>query len=68
MWHQHRAANVINSGLLTMGASTGTNVGPLCIGIAGRPNGTETFLGAIDEVRISKQPAPLTRCSSSRRW
>ena len=47
------AANVIGSGALTLGAADGTVTGTLCLGNRGRPNGTETFLGSIDEVRIS---------------
>jgi autotransporter-associated beta strand protein len=47
------AASVLGSGTLTIGASDGTVTGPLVVGNRGRPNGTETFLGAIDEVRIS---------------
>jgi autotransporter-associated beta strand protein len=47
------AANPIGSGNLTMGTSDGAVTGPLCIGNRGRPTGTETFLGGIDEVRIS---------------
>jgi hypothetical protein len=47
------AAHVLAIGPLTMGSADGTVMGPLCIGNRGRPTGTETFLGAIDEVRIS---------------
>jgi hypothetical protein len=48
------AANILGSGPLTMGAADGSVMGPICIGNRGRPTGSETFLGAIDEVRISK--------------
>ena len=47
------AASVLTSSKLTLGASDGTVTGPLIIGNRGRPSGTETFLGGIDEVRIS---------------
>jgi len=47
------AANAIGTGSLTLGTAYGAVAGPLVIGNRGRPTGTETFLGAIDEVRIS---------------
>jgi autotransporter-associated beta strand protein len=47
------AASVLISGSLAMGTSDGAVKGPLVIGNRGRPDGTETFLGGIDEVRIS---------------
>ena len=47
------AASVLTSATLTLGASSGTVTGPLVIGNRGRPSGSETFLGGIDEVRIS---------------
>jgi hypothetical protein len=47
------AANLLTNGPLTMGTADGAVLGPLCLGNRGRPTGTETFLGAIDEVRIS---------------
>ena len=52
------AAHVIGggnpSGILALGSTDGAVVGPLVIGNRGRPTGSETFLGGIDEVRISK--------------
>ncbi len=49
------AAHVLGTpATLTLGTSAGAVTGPLVIGNRGRPTGTETFLGAIDEVRISK--------------
>ncbi len=48
------AAHVLGTpASLTLGTSDGSVTGPLVIGNRGRPSGTETFLGAIDEVRIS---------------
>lgn len=47
------APNVLTSGPLTLGAADGAVVGTMCIGNRGRPSGSETFLGNIDEVRIS---------------
>jgi autotransporter-associated beta strand protein len=48
------AAHVLGTpASLTLGASDGVVTGPLAIGNRGRPSGTETFLGGIDEVRIS---------------
>ena len=47
------AANVLTSGPMTMGTADGAVVGTLGIGNRGRPSGSETFLGNIDEVRIS---------------
>ncbi len=47
------AASVLISGPLTIGTADGAITGPLIIANRGRPTGTETFLGAIDEVRIS---------------
>jgi autotransporter-associated beta strand protein len=44
---------VLTSGPLTINAADGADKGPLVIGNRGRPTGSETFLGAIDEVRIS---------------
>lgn len=46
------AANVLGSGKLAL--TNAAVAGTLCIGNRGRPNGVETFLGGIDEVRISK--------------
>ena len=48
------AANVIGSQALTLGTADGAVTGPLIVGNRGRPTGTETFFGGIDEVRISK--------------
>jgi autotransporter-associated beta strand protein len=45
------AASVLTSGTMTL--TNGTVTGPLVIGNRGRPTGSETFLGGIDEVRIS---------------
>jgi len=47
------AANAIGAAPLIMGSAYGAVEGPLVIGNRGRPNGTETFLGAIDELRVS---------------
>ncbi len=47
------AANVLTSGPLTLGTADGAVIGTMCIGNRGRPSGSETFLGNIDEVRIS---------------
>ena len=47
------AANVLTSGPLTLGTADGAVIGTLGIGNRGRPSGSETFLGNIDEVRIS---------------
>lgn len=47
------AANVIGTGALTMGTAYGAVTGPLCVANRGRSTGSETFPGAIDEVRIS---------------
>jgi len=47
------AAHVLATGPLAIGAAYGTNVGPFVIANRGRSTGTETFLGAVDEVRIS---------------
>ena len=38
---------------LTLGTAAGAVTGPLVVGNRGRPSGTETFFGSIDEVRIS---------------
>ena len=47
------AASVLTSGALVLGAADGAVTGPLVIANRSRPTGTETFLGSIDEVRIS---------------
>jgi len=48
------AAHVLGTpASLTLGTAAGAVTGPLVIGNRGRPSGSETFLGAIDEVRIS---------------
>ena len=48
------AAHVLGTpATLALGTSDGSVTGPLVIGNRGRPTGSETFLGAIDEVRIS---------------
>jgi len=54
------AASVLLSGPLTMGTADGVVVGPLVVGNRGRPTGTETFLGRIDEVRISNMARAAT--------
>ena len=48
------AAHVLGTpAKLAMGTAAGAVTGPLVVGNRGRPSGSETFLGAIDEVRIS---------------
>ena len=48
------AAHVLGTpAALTLGTAAGAVTGPLVIGNRGRPTGTETFLGSIDEIRIS---------------
>ena len=47
------AANALGTQALTLGASSGAVVGPLCIGNENRGAAGEQFMGSIDEVRIS---------------
>ncbi|MGA2243950.1 MAG: LamG-like jellyroll fold domain-containing protein [Verrucomicrobiota bacterium] len=47
------AAHVLTTGPLTIGAGYGAGTGPLCIANRARSVGSETFPGAVDEVRIS---------------
>jgi len=47
------AANVLTTGPMTLGTTDGAVIGTMCVGNRGRPSGSETFLGNIDEVRIS---------------